>query len=212
MMMPQSSIEVILFDLGNVILPFEHRQIGEKLFQFCLRKEMHDPARIFAFLFDLHRGAVNLYETGKMSDLEFFRSVREAFGLQISFELFASIWNEIFTENEEVSEIIRSFKGKKKLGLVSNTNSLHFDYILSKYPVVRIFDRWILSHKVGFKKPSPEIYQRAIEWAAVEPERILFIDDMEKNVKAASTLGIRSIHFLSAGQLKRDLSLLLNSR
>ena len=210
--MAQTPIEVILFDLGNVILPFDHHQLGEKLLQFSLRKETEDPKKIFAYLFDLHTGAVNLYETGKMSSLEFFQSLKDFFHLQISFDEFTTIWNDIFTENGEVSEIVRSLKGKIRLGLVSNTNALHFDYIASTFPVVNSFDRWILSHEVGFKKPSPEIYQKAIEWASVEPQNILFIDDMQRNVEVAVSLGIQGIRFVSAHQLKEELSVRLKSQ
>ena len=208
----ESPIEVILFDLGNVILPFNHHQIGEKLLQFSLKKETEDHKKIFAYLFDLHTGAVNLYETGKMSSTEFFQSLKDFFHLQISFDEFTTIWNDIFTENGEVSEIVRSLKGKIRLGLVSNTNALHFDYIASTFPVVNSFDRWILSHEVGFKKPSPEIYQKAIEWASVEPPNILFIDDVQRNVEAAVSLGIQGIRFVSAQQLKEELSVRLNSQ
>jgi len=210
--MVHTPIDVILFDLGNVILPFDHHQLGEKLLQFSLKKETEDPKKIFAYLFDLHTGAVNLYETGKMSSLEFFQSLKDFFHLQISFDEFTTIWNDIFTENGEVSEIVRSLKGKIRLGLVSNTNALHFDYIASTFPVVNSFDRWILSHEVGFKKPSPEIYQKAIEWASVEPPNILFIDDVQRNVEAAVSLGIQGIRFVSAQQLKEELSVRLNSQ
>ena len=77
--MDQTPIEVILFDLGNVILPFDHHQMGEKLLHFSLKKETEDPRKIFAYLFDLHTGAVNLYETGKMTSLEFFQSLKDFF-------------------------------------------------------------------------------------------------------------------------------------
>jgi HAD superfamily hydrolase (TIGR01509 family) len=204
------SIEVVLFDLGNVILPFDHHQIGEKLLRFSLKKETDDPQKIFAYLFDLHTGAVNLYETGKMTSLEFFESLKDFFHLQISFDEFVTLWNDIFTENGEVSEIVRSLKGKVRLGLVSNTNALHFDYIASRFPVVHFFERWILSHEVGFKKPAAEIYQKAMEWASVEPKNILFIDDSINNVEAAVALGIQGLHFLSARQLREELSMRLN--
>jgi len=203
--MVETPIEVILFDLGNVILPFDHRQIGEKLARYSANQARGDPQKIFAYLFDLHHGLVNLYETGKISSLELLESLKDLFHLRITFDEFALIWNDIFGENKDVSEIVRTFKGKKKLGLVSNTNVLHFDYVLSKFPVVREFDRWILSHEVGFKKPAPEIYQRAMEWASVEPTKILFIDDVKKNVEAAISLGIQSILFVSPRQLKEEL-------
>jgi len=58
---------------------------------------------------------------------------------------------------------------------------------------------------VGFKKPAVEIYQKAIEWASVEPKKILFIDDMKKHVEVAISLGMQGIHFTSASQLKEEL-------
>ena len=204
--MEQSGIEVILYDLGNVILPFSHYQIAEKLARFFQEKEFQDPRAIFSFLFDFEKGAINTYETGRVSSSQFFLLLKERFHLSLSFEAFVPIWNDIFAENPEVSEMILSQKGRWRLGLLSNTNLLHFDYILSMFPIVRTFDRLILSHEVGFKKPAVEIFQKAMEWASVEPGRILFIDDMKKNVEVAISLGMRGIHFTSARQLKEELS------
>jgi len=209
--MNQPPIEVILYDLGNVILPFNHFQIAEKLSRFSQRIEFQDPAKIFSYLFDFEKGAINGYEVGKVSSLEFFQSLKEFLQLSLSLEEFIPIWNDIFLENQEVSQIILSQKGKWKLGLLSNTNPLHFDYILSKFPIIRVFDQWILSHEVGFKKPAVEIFQKAIEWAKVKPRKILFIDDMKKHVEVAVSLGMQGIHFVSAEQLKEQLSSKLES-
>jgi len=194
-------IEVIFFDLGNVILPFSHFQIAEKLSRYSENKDFQDPSKIFFDLFDFENGSVNLYESGRVSTEEFFEGLKKRFQLLISFEEFVPVWNEIFTENENVSAVIRSFKGRRRLGLLSNTNPLHFDYALSKFPVLRAFDKWILSYEVGFKKPAREIFQSAMEWAAVEPEKILFIDDMKGHVDVAVSLGMRGIHFASVHQL-----------
>jgi putative hydrolase of the HAD superfamily len=206
MMSPcQNSIEVILYDLGNVILPFSHYQIAEKLAPFSQRKEFQDPQAIFSFLFDFEKGAINPYETGKIATPQFFLLLKERLQLSLRFEAFVPIWNDIFTENREVSEMILSQKGRWRLGLLSNTNPLHFDQILSLFPIVRTFDRWILSHEVGFKKPAVEIFQKAMNWASVEPERILFIDDTKGHVEVALSLGMEGIHFTSARQLKEEL-------
>ena len=209
--MNRDPIEVILYDLGNVILPFSHYQIAEKLSRFSHKKELQDPQRIFSCLFDFQNGAINGYEVGEVSSLEFFKSLKESLDLSISFEQFIPIWNDIFTENQEVSQIILSQKGKWKLGLISNTNPLHFDYCLKKFPILRTFDKWILSHEIGYKKPVIEIFQRAIEWASIEPEKILFIDDMKKHVDVAISLGMQGIHFISAEQLKEELFMKFNS-
>lgn len=201
----EDPIDVILFDLGNVILPFRHFQIAEKLSRFSLKKEFQDPSRLFSEIFDLEKGLVNLYETGKLSSEEFFSMLRVRFGLSLSFEDFVPIWNEIFTENLEVSAVIRSIRGQKRLGLLSNTNPLHFEYALKRFPVIRLFDGFILSHEVGSKKPALEIFQAAIDWASAPPERILFIDDTPGHVEAARRLGLRALHFTSALDLRRSL-------
>jgi len=199
-------VEVFFFDLGNVILPFNHYQIAEKLARFSEKKESSDPPRIFSYLFDRQKGAINDYEIGKMTSIEFFNQVKERFKLILTFDAFVPIWNEIFTENCDVSGLIRSLKGKKRLGLLSNTNSLHFEYALSTFPVLRLFDKWILSHEVGFKKPAAEIFLKAMEWASVPPTKILFIDDIKEHVEVAASLGMQAIHFTSAQQLVRELT------
>ena len=74
-----NQIEVILYDLGNVILPFSHYQIAEKLVPVLPKKRVQDPEAIFSFLFDFEKGAINSYETGKVSSLQFFLSLKETF-------------------------------------------------------------------------------------------------------------------------------------
>jgi len=210
-MIRPSPIEVILYDLGNVILPFSHYQIAEKLSPFSHKKEFRDPGRIFSYLFDFEHGLTNRFDLGEISPQEFFQILKEDLGLSVSFGQFLPIWEDIFSENVEVSQIILSQKGRWKLGLLSNTDPLHFDYILSKFPIMRAFDKWILSYEAGVKKPSVEIFQKAIGWASVEPRKILFIDDIQKHVDVAISLGMEGIHFISAEQLKKELSLKLQT-
>jgi len=203
--MTQPSIEVIFFDLGNVILPFNHFQIAEKLSRFSQRKEFQDPKKIFSYLFDLEKGAINPFDVGKVSPREFFHAIKERLDLSISFEEFIPIWCNIFVEDQEVTRLIFSLKRKWRLGLLSNTDPLHFNYILLEFPVIRAFDKWILSYEVRFKKPAIQIFQKAMEWASVKPEKILYIDDTKEYVEVAGSLGIQSIHFISASRLKEEL-------
>ena len=56
-----------------------------------------------------------------------------------------------------------------------------------------------------------EIFQKAMNWASVEPKKILFIDDIKGHVDVAVSLGMQGIHFVSAHQLKKELYIKLNS-
>jgi FMN phosphatase YigB (HAD superfamily) len=204
-------IEVIFFDLGNVMLPFNNYQIAEKLSGFSQKREFQDPKKIFSYLFDFEKGVINDFDMGRVSPSEFFQSIKKYLGLSIAFEKFIPIWTDIFIENQEVSEIIVSLKGRWRLGLLSNTDPLHFNYIVSTFPIISALEKWILSYEVGFKKPDARIFQRAMEWASVEPEKILFIDDTKGHVEAAVSLGMQGIHFVSADQLRKELYIKLNS-
>jgi FMN phosphatase YigB (HAD superfamily) len=207
--MPPSPIEVIFFDLGNVILPFAHYQIAEKLSRFAQSKEFQDPQKIFSYLFDFREGIANDFDVGKLTPRNFFQSIKKHLHLSISFEEFIPIWTDIFVEDHEVSQIILFLKGRWRLGLLSNTDPLHFNYILSKFPLMTAFDKWILSYEVGCKKPAIEIFQKAMAWASVKPQKILFIDDIKTHVDVAISLGMEGIHFISAKQLQEDLRIRL---
>jgi FMN phosphatase YigB (HAD superfamily) len=48
-----------------------------------------------------------------------------------------------------------------------------------------------------------------MEWASVELEKILFIDDTKAHVEAAISLGMQGIHFHSGQQLREELNVKL---
>ena len=105
-------IELFVFDLGNVILPFSHRQIATKLLERSKSKSRFTEQDIFDYTFDYEKGLVNPYEEGNLSSLEFFSHLRDRYDLRLQFEEFSDIWNNIFQENYEVNEIIAYLKAR----------------------------------------------------------------------------------------------------
>ena len=55
----------------------------------------------------------------------------------------------------------------------------------------------IISGDIGIRKPDRGIYEQLLRTCNSSPDQLVFIDDREKNVRAASALGIRAIHFSS---------------
>ena len=184
-------IDLFVFDLGKVILPFEHRQIASRLWQRSRNKRKLTEDEIFQDLFDLENGAVNRYEEGLSSSEEFFLEVRKRYGLALEFEEFSEIWNNIFWDNPEVNEIIVYLKARGyPIFLLSNTNELHFSYVLDRFPIVHALDEWILSFEVGAKKPHKRMYDAIFEKMDVAREKILYVDDIDAYVSAARSYGI----------------------
>ena len=123
-------IKLFVFDLGNVILPFEHRQIATKLHAKSIDFERYSARDIFDVMFDFEKGLVNPYEEGLMSSDEFFSELKHAFRLDMDMDVFKDIWNPIFSESSRVNDAIVYLKERGyPLFLLSNTNELHFSYI-----------------------------------------------------------------------------------
>lgn len=199
-------IKLFVFDLGNVILPFDNRVIAQKLHARSALRDRFSPSDVFEYLFDWENGAVNGYEEGLSSSLEFFSQLKERYELDLGFDEFKEIWNNIFTENAEVRDIISSLKAQGfPLFLLSNTNELHFTYILERYPVVHLMDEFILSHEVGAKKPKRRMYDAIFERTDARADEVFYIDDMAPYVEEARGMGIRGLVFRTASGLRRAL-------
>ena len=192
-------IKLFVFDLGNVILPFEHRQIVVKLLKRTRGKIVPSPHELFSFMFDMEDGFINPYEEGLMSSVEFFTTVRDRYELDLTFEEFKNIWNPIFQSDPDMEEAVQYLKRKGlPLFLLSNTNELHFAHIIKNYPVVHSFDEWILSFEVGAKKPKKRIFEVVTERMDVNPGEVFYVDDVAGNVDAAKACGFQGMVFKDA--------------
>jgi 2-haloacid dehalogenase len=68
------------------------------------------------------------------------------------------------------------------------------------------FDGTVVSAYEGIAKPDLEIFRRLLERFGLDPATTLFIDDSQRNLDAARTLGIQTLRFRSALELRRALS------
>jgi HAD superfamily hydrolase (TIGR01509 family) len=62
-----------------------------------------------------------------------------------------------------------------------------------------------VSCETGLRKPDEEAYRHAARTLGVDPERCLFVDDREVNCAGARAIGMDSIVFADASQLRREL-------
>lgn len=203
--MKKNDIEVIFFDLGGVVVDFDHSRIARRLLASGNPAAPPDPQRIFDWVFHPAHGLCSDFNAGKISPEDFFSALCGKFGLHLSFESFVPIWCEIFTENPGVARIIERLKKRFRLMLISNTDPLHFPYILRTFPVLTSFEARILSYEAGVCKPDQRIYREALFTAGTAPEKTVFIDDVPEYVEAAERMGIRGIHFTSPESLEQGL-------
>ncbi len=72
--------------------------------------------------------------------------------------------------------------------------------------VMGIFHKVIESSKIGLRKPDPEIYRLACVEMGVEPQDVVYLDDLGVNLKPAGLMGMKTIKVVSEEQALADLS------
>ena len=203
--MQKRKYSVIVFDLGNVLLPFDYNILTNKLDAVKTGLGKHFVDTYFAN-YDFHRD----FERGEISEEKFIEKMLEILDHSIDGETFCNYFSCIFKQNKEVAALLPALKNKYKLILLSNTNSIHEKYGWEHYDFLKYFDDLILSHKIGAVKPEENIY-RAVEKSSSSPaEEHIFIDDIEEYVNAAKSFGWDGVQFKGykslVGQLKlRDI-------
>jgi len=110
------------------------------------------------------------------------------------------------TEIEGTREIIENLKKNGyKLGLLSVHAKEWADYCEEKFDYHKLFHSVMYSFEVGVCKPESKAFELILEKLNVVPKECLFIDDSQENIDVAQKLGIQTILFKEASQLKSSL-------
>lgn len=187
-------IKNILFDMGGVIF----RQNSEEAYR-RFREAGIDP--------DVYMGVYGQkeffldVETGKIDADEFCKRMAEVTGHPVSYEEAQHCWLG-YVRDVPVNRLHNLLKLRKDyhVCLLSNTNPLVMDFANSSRfsadgkPVSHYFDTLFLSYQMHAYKPDAEIFLKALSHDHMKAEETIFVDDSEKNVKAAEELGIHGLH------------------
>jgi putative hydrolase of the HAD superfamily len=105
-----------------------------------------------------------------------------------------------------MEELVRRVAATAPLGLLSNTNPIHFDFCLETLQVLQFIPSHFLSYKLRSFKPEPRIFEQVLEILQRKPDDVLYIDDLPENVEAARAIGFNGCHFDGPRQLEVQLS------
>ncbi|MCL4511344.1 MAG: HAD family phosphatase [Bacteroidetes bacterium] len=192
----EQKYSVIVFDLGNVLLPFDYKIILEKLEH--VEKGLGSKfAEFYKNNYEVHRR----FERGEFSADEFTEIMLDVLGHKVGKEDFYEIYSKIFTLNEELVAALPVLKKNYGLVLLSNTNDIHHRYGWRDYGFLKYFDKLILSHEVGAVKPETGIYKAVEVYTRVLPGEHFYVDDILEYVSAARELGWDGVQFVGNKEL-----------
>ncbi len=201
MELKKQTIRAVIFDLGRVLVQVDTQKLWHFFFptdagqdvQQVLGRIMADPIMM-------------QYSLGRIQTQEFYQKLQDDYRLGLSYDAFVFGWCDIFAPMEGMDSLVAQLSGKVRLGLLSDTDPLHWDYIRRHYPLMEYFPKPTLSFQIGSVKPSRDSYLAAAGNVGVPPEACLFIDDLQKNVDGARAVGMTAIRFERADQLQKELA------
>ncbi len=190
-----SQIRTILFDLGNVLAYIDFGAFWRKL--GFIRTEEIVPFT------DGYKSLTKQYETGNISTEEYLKSLSIVFNnrftpadLEIAFS--SIIQNPI----DGMSDLVKMLSHTHRTALVSNTNEIHYKAFSKELEAVRILKKHYLSYQLRVMKPDRGFYDAIIGDQGSYPSSMIFIDDLQENVKAARIAGMYAIKFEGIDRLK----------
>lgn len=194
-------INNIIFDLGGVLIDWNPDYMYKKIIQ--------DENQRKWFLENICTSDWNEAQDGG-------RSIKEANKLLItSFPEYKELilayyarWEEMLNGSiKGTVEIFRTLKSQQKHGIYALTNwsAETFPRALELFDFLHWFDGRVVSGEEKTRKPFKEIYDIIISRFNLIPTETIFIDDNLRNIQAAQSLGIISIHFQSPEQLRNEL-------
>ena len=92
-----------------------------------------------------------------------------------------------------------------KTALLSNMPSDLAAHVQKEFDWMNRFTFKTFSSHVGLLKPNPAIYKHTLDGMGAKASETVFVDDRERNIRAARSLGIHGIQFHSVEQLRAEL-------
>lgn len=123
-------------------------------------------------------------------------------------EAYYKRWTEMFSGPiHGTVEIFRKLREHPTLRhyALTNWSAELFPTALELFPFFHWFDGRVVSGEEKMRKPAKEFYHLLLEKFELDTSDVLFIDDNERNIKAAEKLGITSIRFIDPEQLEKEL-------
>ncbi len=190
----------VVFDLGNVLLRWDPRNLYRKVFA--------DEARMERFL----ATACSMAWIHSIDGINDFAEPIAARALEFpefaaELALFDSRWTETLDGViEENLALMRALKAKgRPVYCITNYPAQKFDLSRALHPFLDDFDAIVVSGRERITKPDERIYQLLFERAGRAPEELVFVDDVARNIAAAERLGMIGVLYAPGMDLAAEL-------
>lgn len=196
-----SDITAVVFDLGGVLIDWNPRYLYRKFFGT-------DEAAMERFLAEVCSPEWNArLDAGR----PFAEGVAELVARYPDQAELITAWQARWSEMlggafADTVEIVAELRGAGiRTYALSNWSAETFVQTRPRFPFLDAMDGILISGEIGVGKPDPAIFREFLTRFGLAAENTVFVDDWDRNVEAASALGMATVHFRDAAQLRSEL-------
>lgn len=191
----------VVFDIGNVLIRWNPRNLYRKLFA-------GDTVLMEWFLANICSVAWNLEQDRGRSFAEAIADCTTRFP---EWEAYIRAYDERWVEtldgaiSENVALLRRLDQASVPLYAITNYSVEKFSVTRTLFPFLALFRGIVVSGEERLVKPDPRIYWLLFERYALDPATCVFVDDSTANVFAARRAGMTAIHYVPGLNLTEAL-------
>lgn len=205
-------VKAVLFDLFNTLVLLESSEVFytpclRKLYEFLVKKGVSFSFEDFERVYFEVRDRVYAEAEKSLEEPHFnvrVSRVLKQFGYDFDVsspivvgatKAFSDEFMRYVHLDEDTLDVLQKLREEYRLGLISNF-AIHecVQKLLKKFGLKEFFDVILVSAEVNKRKPSPEIFERALKALGVEASEAVFVGDMPSlDVKGAKNVGIKAI-------------------
>lgn len=182
------TIKTLFLDIGGVLLTngWDHGARLRAADAFHL--DYHE-------IDERHHLTFDTYEEGKLSLDEYLAQVIFYEPRSFSVDEFKAFMKQQSQPFPDMIGLIKDVKQRYqlKVGSVNNEGRELMTHRLETFDLGSIFDFFIASCYVHFRKPDADIFRIALDVSQTRPEQVLYIEDRPLFVQVAQKLGINAV-------------------
>jgi 2-haloacid dehalogenase len=194
-------IDVVVFDLGGVLVDWNPRYLYRHLFK--------DDAAMECFLSDVCSPAWNERQDAGRPWRDALAELIARYPDQAAMiTAYRRRWPEMLRgDMPETVKVLKDLKDATlRLYALTNWSQETFSIARDRFPFLSWFDGIVVSGEERLIKPDPAIFRRLLMRYNIAPQRAVYIDDSPQNVAAAADIGFHPLQFVDAARLRRDLA------
>jgi len=194
-------ITTLFLDIGGVLLTngWDHfaRQRAAETFDLDY-SEMEER----------HHLTFDTYEEGKLGLDDYLKRVVFYEERSFTYNEFRAFMFDQSKPYPDMLDLMRRLKAQHKLRVaaVSNEGRELTIYRIQQFGLSTLFDAFVSSCFVHYRKPDADIYRIALDLIQTSPEQVAYIDDRSLFVDIASELGIHGIRHSSYETTRAELA------